>query len=248
MIHRHWFGVAGASGQVPIVLLHEGLGSISAWGRFPQALADATGRPVLAYDRLGYGRSGPHPGPWPTDFMHNEARLLAHLLSEEGIGRAILAGHSDGATIALLYPSQRGPGAASVAGIVSLSAHALVEDVTVEAIRELRRTYPDGLRPRLRGHHDDADALFAAWSEVWLSHRFRRWTIGDELEAVRCPVIAIQGDNDTYGTGRQLAALVAGVSGTITAHELPGVDHWPHREATDQVLELISAYCGRLPN
>jgi pimeloyl-ACP methyl ester carboxylesterase len=251
VIHRQWFGAEPPSSwltadRVPIVLLHEGLGSVSAWGRFPAALAATTGRPVLAYDRDGYGRSGPRPGPWPADFMHRDARRLAALLAGEGIERTILAGHSDGATVALLYPSQAGPGAPAVAGIVSLSAHVLVEEAGVEAIEVLRRTYASRLRPRLARHHRDADAVFAAWSEVWVSERFRPWTIDAELGAVRCPVLAIQGDTDTYGTRQQLDRLEAGVAGKIDVHELAGVDHWPHREATGQVLDLITTFCHQL--
>jgi pimeloyl-ACP methyl ester carboxylesterase len=240
--------LAGGVGATdPIVLLHEGLGSVSAWGPFPAALAAATGRRVLAYDRRGYGRSEPHPGPWPARYLHDEAARLPLLLAEEGVGDGlVLVGHSDGASIALLYPSQAPPGSPRPAGIVSLSAHVLVEEVGVVGIAETTRTYHELLRHRLARHHDDADATFAAWSEVWLSDRFRPWTLDDDLRSVTCPVLALQGTDDRYGTDLQLVRIAAAVSAPVECHELAGADHWPHRGAADAVLRLTAQFCGRL--
>ncbi|MEZ5412008.1 MAG: alpha/beta hydrolase [Acidimicrobiales bacterium] len=257
MIHRRWFEPAQPAGQggeggpgagAPLVLLHEGLGSISAWGPFPQQLADGTGRQVLAFDRRGYGRSEPHPGPWPASYMHDEAARLPTLLAEEGVGDGlVLIGHSDGASIALLYPSQAPGGSPRPAGIVSLSAHLFVEQVGVAAIAEVTAGYETtGLRDRLARHHADADATFGAWSEVWLSDRFRAWVLDDDVGAVTCPVLAIQGAADRYGTRLQLHRLSAAASGPVEVHELAGVDHWPHREATDAVVTLISSFLAKL--
>ncbi len=235
MINTAWFG--DRDDRAPIVLLHEGLGSISSWGDFPTGLADATGRAVFAYDRRGYGRSGPHGPPWPASFLHDEAAALAELLVDEAIERPVLVGHSDGASIALLYPACGVPlGGPEPLGIISLSAHVMVEPICVEAIDGLRRTAGSGLLRALARHHDDAAATFEAWSEVWVSERFRSWEIDDELGAVRCPVVAIQGSDDGFGTGAQLDRLVAGVAGPVEAVLVPGVDHWPHREATEEVL------------
>jgi pimeloyl-ACP methyl ester carboxylesterase len=230
-----------------LVLLHEGLGSISAWGSFPQALADASGRSVLAYDRAGYGRSGsPRPGPWPAEFMHHEAVELAGLLAAEGIERVILVGHSDGATISLLYPSQVPSGSPEVVGIVSLSAHVLVEDMNVAAIEQLRATYADELAPGLTRHHDQADALFEVWSEVWVSDRFRPWNIEPELGAVTCPVLAVQGEADGYGTMLQVERLATAVGGPVEIVGLPGIDHWPHKEARADVLRLVTDFADNV--
>lgn len=227
---------------MPLVLLHEGLGSISAWGRFPQALADASGRRLLAFDRPGYGLSGQRPGPWPATFMHHEAAELPALLQAEGVERPILVGHSDGATISLLYPSQTGPDAPAPAGIVSLSAHVMVEALNVAAITELRRTYADELAPRLARHHRNADETFANWSDVWVSDRFRPWAIHAELAAIECPVLVVQGEADGYGTWRQVDELVASLAAPHETVGLPEVDHWPHREAPDDVLRLVREF------
>lgn len=263
-IHRQWFDPDpdpdpigppdtgdsagdGPAGRDPIVLLHEGLGSVSAWGPFPGLLATGTGRRVLAYDRRGYGRSGPHPGPWPARFLHHEAALLPGLLVEEGISDGmILVGHSDGASIALLYPSQARAGSPRPGGIVSMAAHLLVEEIGVAAIAETARTYPEALRDRLARHHNDVDATFGGWSDVWLSDRFRPWTIDDEVREVACPVLAIQGAQDRYGTRLHLDRLAAAATGAVEVHELQGVDHWPYREATTTVIDLIDRFCRRL--
>lgn len=244
-VHREWFepaDPAAAGGSLPLVLLHEGLGSISAWGPFPQLLADAADRRLLAYDRPGYGQSELRPGPWPAEFMHYEAAELAHLLRSEGVEEVILVGHSDGATIALLYPSQTGDDAPVVAGIASLSAHVMVEELNVASIEELRRTYRETLAPRLARHHRDADETFENWSDVWASERFRPWTIYDELTEVRCPVLVVQGESDGYGTWIQVQKLTTYLSGPYETAGLAGVDHWPHREATDNVLRLITDF------
>ena len=173
-------------------------------------------------------------------------------MAEEGIGATgglgppILVGHSDGASIALLYPSLAPLSAPHPLGIVAMSAHVLVEEMGAAAIDHLRQTYREGLRSRLARHHRNADAVFEAWSEVWVSDRFRPWTLDHELGAVTCPVLAIQGAVDGYGTSIQLERLAAAVAGPVEVHELPGVDHWPHKEATADVLWLITTFCRQL--
>ena len=246
-VNVEWVG-AQRWGADPVVLLHEGLGSVSAWGTFPAGLARATGRPVLAYDRPGYGRSCSRPGPWPATFLDDEAAfVLNEVLVQLEVDRPILVGHSDGASIALAYAAQRSAAAPEPAAVVSLSAHVVVEPVTVDAISVLRGPGRDDLVARLARHHDFPADVFDAWTEVWTSDRFRTWTLEGRLEAVTCPVLAVQGAEDRYGTPLQLDLLAAGVAGPVDVHELSGVDHWPHREATDQVLDLIGAFCRRLP-
>jgi pimeloyl-ACP methyl ester carboxylesterase len=234
-------------GRNPVVLLHEGLGSVSAWGRFPAELAAATGRRVLAYDRRGYGRSSPWPGPWSASFLLDEAVVLGRVLVGLGVRRPVLVGHSDGASIALAYPARRPPGGPEPVGIVSLSAHVLVEAVSVDSIRSLRGPGRDELVSRLGRHQDRPDEVFEAWSEVWTSDRFRSWTLEAELGAITCPVLAVQGAEDRFGSRLQLDRLVAGLAGPHQEHELAGVDHWPHREAPRQVLDLIADFCRLLP-
>ncbi|MEM9612301.1 MAG: alpha/beta hydrolase [Actinomycetota bacterium] len=249
-IHRQWFepdGSTNPAGDAPLILLHEGLGSISAWGFFPQLLANASGRRLLAYDRLGYGRSGPRPpGPWPAAFLNAEATALPALLRAEGIERCVLVGHSDGGSIALLYPSHTPPDAPAVLGIAAISSHVFVEDLTVDVIAELHVAYRSDLGRSLARHHDDPDAVFGGWTDVWGSERFRPWVIADELAAVTCPTLVVQGEADAYGTWEQVERTVAGLAGPSEVVGLPGVDHWPHREATAEVLDRVSSFADRV--
>ncbi|MEM9609591.1 MAG: alpha/beta hydrolase [Actinomycetota bacterium] len=247
MIHGEWFGDEAAGDRAPLVLLHEGLGSISAWRGFPQALADGTGRRVLAYDRPGYGRSSGATAPWPADFLERGAVELAGVLVEHDIHRPIFVGHSDGASIALLHPAHGAPtGGPDPLAIVSLSAHVLVEDVTTASIAALDAGSDSAFVRSLERHHDDAAALVAAWTEVWLSDRFRPWTAGEALAAVSCPVVAVQGADDRFGTRLQLDRIAAGVAGSVEVHELDGVDHWPHRDRPAEVVALTAELADRV--
>ncbi len=247
-INRQWFGPPMDEGRA-IVLLHEGLGSVSAWGGFCQQLTDITGWPVLAYDRAGYGRSAAKPGPWPASFMHDEAKALSELLSAEQIHAPLLVGHSDGASIALLYPHHISGDQPMPLGIVSLAAHVMVEPVSIDSILALRHAYAKDidtpLKTLLARHHDDIDATFESWSEVWVSERFTDWAIDTELASVACDVLAIQGGDDKYGTRAQLDRLASAVSGCVDIIDIPGCDHWPHREATSLVLAEIVRFTGR---
>ncbi|MFT7599399.1 MAG: pimeloyl-ACP methyl ester carboxylesterase [Acidimicrobiales bacterium] len=252
-LNHQWFGTRSAPRDPCIVLLHEGLGSVSTWGAFPAALAESTGLPVLAYDRRGYGLSTAHPPPWPPNFMELEAVQLTDVLRTEGITQPILVGHSDGGTIALLYPSRnadsRGDGKSggpAPLGIVALAAHLFVEPVCVAAIETMRRDQTETFHRILAPHHDDPAAVFEGWSEVWVSQRFRQWSIDDQLGAVKCPVLAFQGLDDQYATRAQLERIEAAVSGPIELVDVPNCDHWPHREATTDVLARISAFCAAL--
>lgn len=242
LLNHSWFGDE-TSTETPLVLLHEGLGSIRSWDRFPSQLAAATGRRVLAYDRLGYGQSAANPGPWAVTYLHREAETLSELLAGEGIEQAVLVGHSDGASISLLYPAMTdGDSHPAVSGIVSMAAHTFCEPISVVGIKAIQATFEDELGPRLARHHDDAAAMFLAWSEVWTSDRFRDWNIQDELDSVQCPVLAIQGSADRFGSWEHMNHLSAGIRGEVTILELADVDHWPHREASKQVVDAIVSF------
>jgi pimeloyl-ACP methyl ester carboxylesterase len=233
-----------AGAEPALVLLHEGLGSVSMWRTVPAALHDATARRVVSFSRAGYGRSGPAVLPRPVTYMHHEADVvLPALLAQLGIERPVLVGHSDGASIALLHA---GAGH-DVAGLVLLAPHVIVEDVTVAAIAAAREAFAaTDLRRRLARHHVDVDGAFRGWNDVWLSPEFRAWDITDRLAAIEAPVLVIQGGADAYGTARQLDLIEAGVSGPVERVLLSGVGHAPHLEAPDVVLPAIAAFVARL--
>jgi len=239
-------GTALTGRRPALVFLHEGLGSISQWRGFPLALAAAAGLPALVYDRCGYGKSDPWDRPPGTDFLETEAfERLPAVLAACGIEAPILVGHSDGATIALLFAS-RFPD--QVLGVVSEAAHPFVEDLTIQGIwRALRAYETTPLREQLRAHHGaKVDALFRGWSSVWLSPAFRDWSMAHLLPAITCPVLAIQGEQDEYGTPDQVRAILQGVSGPVEGLLLPGCAHAPHHQAREQVLERMARFVAGL--
>ncbi len=237
-IECQWIGAT--RGDAPLVVfLHEGLGSVAMWKDFPARLCDAGGFRGLMFSRPGYGRSTPRAPDerWDVDFMHRQAHeVLPALFEALGIDEAPwLLGHSDGASIALLYAA-RFPN--RVAGLVVLAPHIFVEDMTVANIEEARRAYVGtDLRQKLGRYHDDADSAFWGWNHIWLHPPFRHWNIEAELNAIRCPVLAIQGLDDEYGTLEQIEGIARRAPRTELL-KLAGCGHSPHR---DQPEALIAA-------
>jgi pimeloyl-ACP methyl ester carboxylesterase len=219
-----------------VVMLHEGLGSIGLWRGLPKRLHDATGRRVVAFSRFGHGASDPPPRPRTPSFMHEEAReVLPGLLDALQIERPVLVGHSDGASIALLYAADH-----DVEAIALLAPHAFVEDKTVREIRAARDAYESGdLRERLARHHRDVDAAFHGWCDVWLDPEFRSWNIEAAADAVSAPALLVQGEDDAYGTMAQLDAIERRLRGPVTRLHVPG-GHSPHLEHPDEVLAAIA--------
>ncbi len=231
------------AGRPPLVLLHEGLGSLELWRDLPARLAERTGCGVLAYSRYGYGRSDPFREKREPDYMHHEARVvLPALLAALEIERPILFGHSDGASIALLYA---GEPAHDPRGLILEAPHVFVEDVSVRSIAAARDAYANGLRARLARYHDDVDATFYGWNDIWLDPRFRAWNVEAAADGVRCPVLLVQGDADEYGTTAQLDAIAARVPASETLL-VPGAGHSPHRDAPDLVVERVAAFVARI--
>ena len=236
----------GDAARVPLVFLHEGLGSLSAWRDFPARVAQASGRRAIVYSRAGYGRSPQLSRPRPLTFMHDEARVaLPALLDTLGIERVILVGHSDGASIALIQAAEPNT---RVRALVLEAPHVLVEDVCVAAIARLRDGYDrSGLRERLARHHADPDATFAGWAGVWLDPEFRRWDLRPLLPRVRAPLLAIQGADDQYGTVLQLDELARAVAGPCERLLLPACGHAPHRDRPDETLAAMVRFLATQP-
>jgi pimeloyl-ACP methyl ester carboxylesterase len=228
----------GTSDGRPLVLLHEGLGSVSAWRGFPEALHRATSRRVLAFSRFGHGRSDPPPAPRTPSFFHEEALdLLPQVLARLDVEEPVLVGHSDGASIGLIHAA-----ANRVRGLVLMAPHVVVEHVALDAIRETRARFnTSDLRDRLARHHDDPDVAFSNWCDVWLDPAFRSWTLEPDAQRVTCPVLLVQGADDPYGTLDQLDRIEARVRGPVRRLVVPG-GHSPHRDALEPVLREITLF------
>ncbi|MFA9430266.1 alpha/beta fold hydrolase [Egicoccus sp. AB-alg2] len=228
----------------PLVLLHEGLGCLELWRGFPAALHESTGRAVLVYSRHGYGRSAVVHEPRAVDYMHHEAdEVLPRLLHELDVQRPILVGHSDGASIALLHA---GRDDADVEALVLFAPHVIVEDVSIHGIEAARRAYLDTDLPRrLARYHDDPDATFWGWNDIWLSPEFRAWDITDRLPGVDVPVLAVQGTDDEYGTLRQVDLIEQGVTGDVQRVVLEHCRHAPHLDRPDATLAAVATFLAR---
>ncbi len=228
------------------VLLHEGLGSAGLWGDFPRRLADATGLGVFAYSRSGYGRSSPSVLPRRVTFMHEEARdVLPRVLDAIGLRRAILLGHSDGASIATIYAGSVEDH--RIRGLVLLAPHFFTEEFGVAEIAHMREAYETmDLRAKLAKWHRDPDNAFYNWSGPWLEPAFREWDITEELAYIRVPILIIQGEDDQYGTLRQIEVAREECYCPVEAVVLKGIRHVPHREAPEATMTAIVDFAGRL--
>lgn len=232
--------IVGDGAQPVLVFLHEGLGSIGMWRDFPDALCAATGCPGLVYDRPGHGASRPAALSRGPGFFEDEAyHVLPAVLAGCGVDDVLLVGHSDGGTIALLYA-----GRYPVSGLILEAAHVFVEDICLDGVAAARRAWRDTDFPRrlARHHGDNTEAMFHAWADMWAADWFREWTIAAELSAVHCPVLALQGEADEYGTVAQLDAIAAGVSGPVETFLVPGSGHSPHLQVCEIVLAKMTAF------
>ena len=233
--------IEGDEVLAPLVFLHEGLGSIGLWRDFPQSVARSTRRAATVYSRFGYGRSDPFPGPRGPDYMHREALdVLPELLDVLAVESPVLVGHSDGASIALIYAAQSGR---RVSALVLLAPHVFVEEESIAGIEAARETFSTtDLRDRMAKHHDDASATFRQWNDVWRSPGFRSWNIADVLPSITVPILVVQGSADQYGTVAQVDAIERGASGPVERVVLEGCGHSPHLERGSETLRAVTHF------
>ena len=228
-----------------LVFLHEGLGSVGQWRDFPRRVAQATGCPALVYARYGYGQSDVlAEARVPVSFMHDEALTsLPQLLAALGVADPILVGHSDGASIALIHAGAGHP----ARGVVALAPHVFVEDICISSIAAAREAFETtDLPARLGRYHRDPRRMFYLWCDAWLDPRFRDWNIEGYLPGIRCPVLAIQGEDDEYGSMAQLDAIARQVRGPCELLKLPGCGHSPQRDRADDVAAAVARFVERV--
>jgi pimeloyl-ACP methyl ester carboxylesterase len=238
---------AGSRPAAPVVFLHEGLGSVSMWREWPAEVGRATGRAVVTYSRRGYGQSDPVPevrttGRLPPDYLHREAwEVLPALLEQLGLVQPVLLGHSDGASIALLHAA-RFP----VRACIAMAPHVMVEDQSIQSIAQAREAFLHGdLRTRLARYHADVDGAFWQWNDAWLNPAFRGFDIRADCTRITAPVLALQGDQDPYGTMAQIDQI------DLPAHRirrvaLAGCGHSPQREAPAATLAAAVDFLSRI--
>jgi pimeloyl-ACP methyl ester carboxylesterase len=255
-LEYEWIG-PGPEAAPTLVFLHDGQGCVDTWRDFPAALAAATGCGALVYSRAGYGGSEGLPGPWPVSFMHDEARAaLPEMIAALGVRDGFLVGHSDGASISLIYAASggdanggkgSGPGA-WLRGLVLEAPHVFVEPVCVESIAKLPGLYrqPELWRRMVRHHGANAASCFESWVDVWLRPEFQSWNLEALLPRVCRPVLAIQGEQDGYATLDQLRAVAAGCGGPVETLVLPGCGHTPHRQQREAALAAMTGFLRRL--
>ena len=223
-----------------LVFLHEGLGSVSHWKDFPARVAAATGCPVTVYSRYGSGNSDTLAEPRAVTYMHDEGLVtLPALLKQVGIQKPILVGHSDGASIALIYAGSND----NICGLVVLAPHVFVEHLSIQSIAEAKVKFETtNLPEKLARHHRDAVRTFWGWNDIWLDADFRRWNIEEYLPRIACPILAIQGRDDQYGTMAQVEAIVRQAPGPVQVLQLSDCRHSPQRDQADSVLEAITKF------
>lgn len=229
-----------------IVFLHEGLGSVAMWKDFPQRLCEAVNCRGLVYSRPGYGKSTPRATneAWEADFIHRQAfevlpALLKALKIDTEKHKPWLFGHSDGASIALLFAA-RYP--INTAGTVVVAPHILVEDVSINSIAQARVDYQTtGLRSQLARYHDDVDSAFWGWNDIWLNPSFRHWKLTQAIKTITCPLLAVQGLEDEYGTLEQIHGIKRVLPATQLL-ELADCGHSPHRDQPDALIDACSTF------
>ena len=249
-IEYELFGGADAPDPV-MVFLHEGLGSLAMWKDFPGRCARAAGCRALVYSRYGYGQSDPLREPRGVTFMHDEAlKTLPELLDKLDVERPILFGHSDGASIALIHAGGAGAGGAQrpVRGLILLAPHTIVEEFSIRSIQAARRSYETtDLRDKLARYHSDPDSAFRGWNDIWLNPDFRAWNLDEYLPRVTCPVLAIQGEDDQYGTMEQIDRITRVIPG-VEVLRLRNCGHSPHRDQPAAVIERVTRFVKGITN
>jgi pimeloyl-ACP methyl ester carboxylesterase len=225
-----------------LVFLHEGLGSIGQWRDFPDKLSQATGLSAFVYSRAGYGASDPAPMPRPVTYMHEEALQLPRILEKAGIDDPILVGHSDGASIAILYA-----GSHACSGVILEAPHVFAEPMGLTSIEKAKEAYVKGdLKQRLAKYHRNVDAAFWGWNGAWLHPDFRAWNIEASLPEIHAPILVIQGVNDEYGTRAQVDAIAAKAR-KVTTLLLDKCGHAPHKDQPEATLQAMTKFVQSLP-
>ena len=222
-----------------LVMLHEGLGSIGQWKQIPDWIFDHSQYNVLVYDRTGYGQSSAAPKDYPADYLRFEADIiLRQLLALLNIESISLLGHSDGGSVALLFAAYHPK---LTDKVITEAAHVIIENLSRKGIRQVKEIYATKLKPLLEKHHGEkTDWVFYHWANTWLNQDFHDWNMLKELENIKCPILAIQGEDDEYGSIEQLNII-----NTVETSEIlliKNCGHHPHFQKAEITLEKILSF------
>ncbi len=244
LLARSWSPAKKEDNRVkpPIILFHDSLGSVELWRDFPERLCQATGHEVVAYDRLGFGQSAAYPGDLPMDFIRDEAeRFFPLLRAALHIEQFVAFGHSVGGAMAATCASLYGQ---SCMALITESAQAFVEDRTLQGIRVAKALFANtGQMARLQKYHGDkAQWVLSAWTQTWLSEAFAGWTIESCIASIHCPLLAIHGEEDEYGSVLHPARIARLTTASSECLILEQCRHVPHREVAQAVLDKVSRY------
>jgi len=231
--------IPGDDSASPLVLTHGGLGSAQLWDEFPQRLAHATGRRTVVFSRHGHGWSDRPPKPRTPRFMHEEAQeALPQFLEQLHLTNPVLIGHSDGASIGLIYAASN-----PVEALVAIAPHVFVEEKCVEEIAKTKERYLHGdLREKMAPHHKDVDAAFFGWADVWLDPEFRAWDIRKAIPKIAAPMLLIQGVDDQFGTLAQLDEIERLAQAPVTRVHLEDCRHAPFVQKPDETVAAIAEF------
>lgn len=229
-----------------LVFLHEGLGSVSTWRDFPDQLSRLTGLNALVYSRAGYGKSDPASLPRPIEYLRDEAQILGEILERLSIRETILVGHSDGASIALIYAGRYDD--SDLKGIILEAPHVFTEPSMLKSIAQIADVYrTTDLRDRLAKHHGaNTDNAFWGWNDVWLHPDYQAWNIESVLPTIRAPALAIQGEDDQYGTWSHIEAIEQSLSAPVETLAVPNCGHAPHHEHPEIVLAAMEKFISKV--
>ncbi|MGG7567823.1 alpha/beta fold hydrolase [Rhodovulum sp. DZ06] len=240
------FGPAPSAELPAILLLHEGLGCLGLWRDFPRKLTEATGLPVFAWSRAGYGRSDPAKLPRPMDYMTREAvEVLPDVIDAVGAEQVILFGHSDGGTIAAEYAGRVDD--PRLRGVVVMAPHFFAEPMGLQSIKDAAEAFATtDMKARMGKHHDDPEAAFRGWNDAWLNPDFHHWNVADAIDGIRVPVLAIQGEGDQYGTRAQVDEIAKRSPAPVEVLMLGDCKHAPQFEQPQAVLDAVAGFVARL--
>lgn len=231
-----------------IVFLHDSLGCVKLWRDFPEKLGNQSNCNILIYDREGHGKSSPFSiTERSKNYLEEGADTLQEIIELLNLNQIILFGHSDGATISLWYAAKYPK---FVIATIVEGVHVFVEEETLQGIREAKKAVEtSNLTERVAKYHGEkTEMLFKLWMETWLNLNYRDWNIEHDIQAISSPVLVFQGENDEFGTVKQVEKIKKNVTSNVIDFLIPDCGHSPHKEQTEFILQQSTLFIAQVIN